>query len=154
MSKQTIIDKINEIDGAIKTNTSSINELGGRVADNTTTINALKWNYVEETVYSANQGRWDWAESKTIYDIKMLIPGSSDAEYAVQGVWDTAGYIHFSFTARWGLPGAGKGDWLRGILELKNGGFYTITGIGADGSIHSPSGEWTLKIWYRKLLTV
>jgi hypothetical protein len=34
MSKQTIIDKINEIDGAIKTNTSSINELGEGVADN------------------------------------------------------------------------------------------------------------------------
>lgn len=154
MSKQTIIDKINEIDGAIKTNTSSINELGGSVADNTTTINALKWNYVEETVTGANQGSWDWTESKTIYDIKMLIPGSSDIEYAVQGVWDTSGDTLFSFTARGGLPGAGRGDWLWGILELKNGGFFDIMGIGADGSIHSPTGEWTLKIWYRKLLTV
>jgi hypothetical protein len=154
MSKQTIIDKINEIDGAIKTNTSSINELGGRVADNTTTINALKWNYVEETVYSENPSIWDWAESKTIYDIKMLIPGSSNTEYAVQGVWDTASNIQFSFTALGGLPGAGRGDCLWGTLELNQRGLYAIVGIGADGSMQRPKGEWTLKIWYRKLLTV
>jgi hypothetical protein len=154
MSKQTVIDKINELGEGIADNASAININAGHIFINTDDINALKWNYVEETVYSANQGEWDWAESKTIYDIKMLIPGSSDAEYAVQGVWDTAGYIQFSFTARWGLPGAGKGDWLRGILELKNGGFFDLIGIGADGSILHPSGEWTLKIWYRKLLTV
>lgn len=41
MSKQTVIDKINEIDGAIKTNTSSINELGGGVESNTSLINEL-----------------------------------------------------------------------------------------------------------------
>lgn len=102
-----------------------------------------------------NPDKWDWAKRNTIYDIKMLIPSGVDTiKYAVQGVWDTEGSIRFSFAGDAGLPGRDNGDTLWGIITLKNLGFWNMTGVGADGSIYYPTGDWTLKIWYRKLLTV
>jgi hypothetical protein len=81
MSKQTVIDKINEIDGAIneidgaiKTNTSSINELGEGVADNASAINTLKWNYVEETMSGVTPKKWDWAENNLIVVFFFYFP--------------------------------------------------------------------------------
>jgi hypothetical protein len=144
MSKKTIIDKINELGEGVADNASAIN----------TAINTLKWNYVEETMSDHTTKKWDWVEPNTIYDIKMLIPSSLDTRnYAAQGVWDTEGTVIFSFSGSSGIPGDG-GALLRASLVLDKEGFYNVYGVGEDNSTHYPKGDWTLKIWYRKLLTV
>jgi hypothetical protein len=144
MSKKTIIDKINELGEGVADNASAIN----------TAINALKWNYVEETMSGNTTKKWDWVEPNTIYDIKMLIPSAFDnTKYSIQGVWDTECTVEFPFNGESGIPGDAE-DPFWATLVLNEAGFFTVYCVGGDGYVYDPKGDWTLKIWYRKLLTV
>jgi hypothetical protein len=151
MSKSTVIDKINELGGGVESNTSLINSINANLQE---TINALKWNYVEETMSDTLVKKWDWVEPNTIYDIKMLMPSGFDNEtYSIQGVWDTEGSVEFPFNGDKDIPGLRlKPFWA--ALGLYKEGFNDVYCITSDGSKYRPKGDWTLKIWYRKLLTV
>jgi hypothetical protein len=151
MSKQTIIDKINELGGGVESNTSLINSINANLQE---TINALKWNYVEETMSDTLAKKWDWVEPNTIYDIKMLMPSGFDNKtYSIQGVWDTECYVEFPFNGDKELPGV-RLESFWAALSLYEEGFRDVYCITSDGSTYRPKGDWTLKIWYRKLLTV